>query len=84
MMTIWQSIVAAIKSGAWVGYVGTLVGLATTIGLLTQSQASGATQLVSAVGTAIAAIIALTHTAHAASLLRRNARLSTPALRPTD
>jgi hypothetical protein len=83
-MTIWQSIVAAVKSGAWVGYTGTLVGLATTIGLLTQSQGNSAAQLVAAVGTAVAALMALTHTTHAASLLRRNANLramKTPAER---
>lgn len=83
-MTVWQSVWSAIKSGAWVGYAGTLVGLATTIGLLTQSQGSTAAQLVAAVGTAIAAIMALTHTTHAASLLRRNANLramKTPAER---
>lgn len=83
-MTVWQSILKAIKTGAWVGYAGTLIGLATTIGLLTQSQANSAAQVVSGVATAVAAVIALTHTFHAASLIRRNARLSTQPLRPTD
>jgi len=83
-MSVWQSILKAIKTGAWVGYAGTLVGLATTIGLLTQAQANSVAQVVSAVATAVAAVIALTHTMHAAALIRRNARLSTQALRPTD
>jgi hypothetical protein len=84
MMTVWQSVWAAIKSGAWVGYLGTLIGVAVTLGLLTQDQANAAAQLVSGVATLVTLIVSLVHTFHAAGLLRRNANLralKTPAER---
>lgn len=86
-MTVWQSIVAAIKSGAWVGVAGTAIGLGVTVGLLTQSQANADTTAVTAIGAAIVAIMAATHTLHAATLIRRNERLvlsTTRPARPTD
>lgn len=77
-MTKWQAILGALKGGALVGAVGTLLGLAVTIGLITADQGNQLAQLVSGLATLVTAIITAVHTFQAAKLLRRLAAVPKP------
>lgn len=59
-MTRWQAILAALKNGGWVNVLGTLAGIAVTVGILTadQSQAiialfTGVLNVVQLLGTVV-------------------------------
>jgi hypothetical protein len=71
-------IVAALRSGAWVGWVGTVLTAAVTFGWLNADQAGAIGNVVSAAATLIAAITAANHTLHAVRLLNHQHERPTP------
>lgn len=78
----WSNILAALRSGAWVGWLGTAVTAAVSFGFLDANQAGAVGNAVSAAATLVAAIIAVTHTLHAAKLIAQpNAVPPTPQIR---
>ena len=72
-----SDILAALKSGAWVSWIGTIVIAATAFGLLDSNQATQLNNIVAAVATVVAAIMSFVHTWHAASKIAKIRRLST-------
>lgn len=64
-MTNWQVFLAALKSGAWVSWVTTLLGIGVTVTLLTATQAGALGDVASAVLNLIQAIATAVHTFHA-------------------
>jgi hypothetical protein len=71
-----SDIMAALKSGAWVGWLGTIVVAATAFGLLDSQQASEINNIAAGIATVVAAIMATVHTWHAASKIAQIRKLS--------
>lgn len=74
-MTLWQSLMAALKGGAWAGLANTIIGVAVTIGLVSANQSSALSALVAGGATLLNLIVALIHTFQQAKTLRTNAHL---------
>lgn len=78
MKVTWSDVVAALKSGAWVSWVGTVVIAAGMFGLLDSQQATEINNIAAAVATVIAAIMAFIHTRNVAKKVAQVRRLSLP------
>lgn len=73
-MTLWASIVAALKSGAWKSWLATAMSAAVSFSLLDSEQVNLINNLVAALTTLVAVVISLVHTFHAAQLQREIAK----------
>lgn len=76
MKVTWSDIVAALKSGAWVSWVGTIAIAATMFGLLDSSQVDAINNIAAAIATVVAGIMSLVHTFHAAKKIAKIRYLS--------
>lgn len=73
-MTIWQSVLAAVKNGTWTTMLAGLLSLAVTIGVLTGTQENAIQAAATALATLITLVTAAVHTGRKASQLRAAAR----------
>lgn len=78
-MTLWESIVAALKSGAWKSWVVTALSAAVSFGLLDSEQATLINNIVASLATLAGIVISLVHTFHAAKLHRQVAKSNLPS-----
>lgn len=70
-MTRWQSIVAALKGGAYKSWLATALSAVLSFGFLDSEQVTLINNLVATATTLVAVVISLVHTFHAAKLQRR-------------
>lgn len=75
-MSVWDSLVAAFKSGAWKSWLATLLTAAVSFGVLDSNQVDLINNVVAGVVTVLSMAAALVHTFHAAALKRQNAVLA--------
>lgn len=69
-MTIWQSVLAALRNGTWTSALAGLLALAVTIGVLTGTQETAIQAAATGLATLITLITAAVHTVRKASVLR--------------
>lgn len=69
-MTVWQSLLAALRAGTWVSAVPTVLSLAVTIGVLTSTQETAIQAAAGGLATLITLVFAAVHTAKKAAALR--------------
>lgn len=68
--TGWATFLAALRSGAWVSWLTTILGIGVTITLLTATQAGALGDVASALFNLLQAIVTAVHTFHAVKVVQ--------------